>query len=427
MTNPEAQLSTKTRSLRALDWLNFSMADVLTGLGPFLAIYLTATRHWNPAQVGFVLSAQGLATVAAQMPAGALVDGSRRKRWLIAVAATIIAVGCFATIVVKHFAAMIVTQALIGSAAAVFPIAIAAVSLGVVGRNNLPARIGRNEAFNHAGNLCFALLAGVIGTYISQASIFYASAILAIGTITSALLIREQDIDHKLARGENGRIANGGYGLVGHSLGLRALIEDRRIPIFALSVVLFHFANAAMLPLVGELLSVGRPKDSSFFMSACILVAQFLMVPVAVVTGKVASRGRKVPFLIGFAVLALRGVLYTFSHNSIYLVAVQSLDGVGAAIFGVLWVLITADLAKGTGRFNTLQGTIQACLGLGALLSNSIAGVVVKNLGYDVGFLMLAGIAVIGLGLFYAAMPETKDAEAAGAAPRGIAVPEAVQ
>src|SRR5713101_5883984 len=103
-----------------------------------------------------------------------------------------------------------------------------------------------------------------------------------------------------------------------------------------------------MLPLVGELLSMGRPRDSSFFMSACILVAQFVMVPVALVTGKVAARSRKLPFVVGFGVLALRGVLYTFSHNSLYLVAVQSLDGVGAAVFGVLWVLITADLAKGT-------------------------------------------------------------------------------
>jgi MFS family permease len=108
---------------------------------------------------------------------------------------------------------------------------------------------------------------------------------------------------------------------------------------------------------------------------------------------------------------------------------VQSLDGVGAAGFGVLWVLITADLAKGTGRFNSLQGAIQACLGIGAFLSNFIAGFVVKNAGYDVGFLMLAGIAVAGLALFYLAMPETK-----GSRPRrtelearSIALSEVVQ
>jgi MFS family permease len=419
--------SKNTRSLRALDWLNFSMADVLTGLGPFLAIYLTASRHWNPAQVGIVLSAQGLATVAAQVPAGELIDASRRKRWLIAAAATAVALGCIATISVQRVAWMVVVQVLVGIAAAVFPIAIAAVSLGIVGKQNLAARVGRNEAFNHAGNLTFALLAGVIGTYISQASIFYASAFLAIGTVAAALAIRERDIDHKRARGADEETFDSDRETAVKTASWRALLADRRIPIFAASVVLFHFANAAMLPLVGELLSIGRPRDSSFFMSACILVAQLVMVPVALVTGKVATRGRKFPFVVGFGVLVLRGVLYTLSHNSLYLVAVQSLDGIGAAVFGVLWVLITADLTKGTGRFNTLQGAIQACLGIGAFLSNFIAGFVVKNLGYNVGFLILAAIAVAGLALFYLAMPETKASQPWHRAARPIAVPEVVQ
>jgi len=424
MTGRTADLSAKTRSLRALDWLNFSMEDVLTGLGPFLAIYLAATRHWNPAQVGLVLSAQSLATVAAQVPAGVLIDSSPRKRWLVVAAASAIAAGCFATVLVHGFLSMILAQVVIGCAAAIFPIAIAAISLGVVGKRNLPGRIGRNEAFNHTGNLSFALLAGVVGTYISQASIFYASALLAAGSIAAALFIRERDINHRLARETVEGTLSTQAVVTLRSSSRRALLEDRRIAIFAASVILFHFANAAMLPLVGELLSTGRPNDSSFFMSACILVAQFVMVPVALVTGRAAHRGRKVPFLVGFAVLALRGILYTLSHNSIYLVIVQSLDGVGAAIFGVLWVLITADLAKGTGRFNTLQGAIQACLGVGALLSNGLAGFVVKNLGYDAGFLMLASIAVLGLGLFYFAMPETKEDQESRLEIRRVVVPE---
>jgi MFS family permease len=100
---------------------------------------------------------------------------------------------------------------------------------------------------------------------------------------------------------------------------------------------------------------------------------------------------------------------------------------VGAGIFGVLWILIVADLAKGTGRFNTLQGTIQACLGIGALLSNFIAGAVVKNLGYDVGFFMLAGVAVAGLALFYVAMPETRESGSTQRVPGRLVMPEAVQ
>src|SRR5436305_7710222 len=126
-----------------------------------------------------------------------------------------------------------------------------------------------------------------------------------------------------------------------------------------------------MLPLVGELLSKGQDRKSSFFMSACVIAAQFVMIPVAMVTGKLADPwGRKPLFLIGFGVLAVRGIPYTLDKGPAYLLSVQALDGVGAAIFGVLWVVIIADLAKGTGRFNLLRGVIQAALGLGAFLSN---------------------------------------------------------
>jgi predicted MFS family arabinose efflux permease len=329
----------------------------------------------------------------------------------VAAGAAAVGLGCIATVRFHGMVAEAAIQILIGLAGAIFPTAIAAISLGLVGKQYLPRRIGRNEAFNHAGNVAFALLAGMIGTLISQDWIFYASALAAIGSISAALLIRESDIDHAAARG----------GEVGRSqpeqnakrpADWQELLRDRRILIFAASVVIFHFANAAMLPLVGELLSQGKPHESSLYMSACIIIAQAVMVPVAFVTGKVAdSWGRKLPFQIGFAVLALRGFLYTAGRNPYYLVTVQGLDGVGAAIFGVLWVLIAADLAKGTGRFNILQGATQACLGLGAFLSNLLAGFVVKNLGYNAGFLMLAAVACAGLVLFSRWMPETSDSQ----------------
>ena len=176
-----------------------------------------------------------------------------------------------------------------------------------------------------------------------------------------------------------------------------------------MSVVMFHFANAAMLPLVGELLSKGKDRESSLYMSACIIAAQCVMIPVAFLTGRFAdSWGRKPLFLLGFAVLTVRGVLYTLGKSSTYLLAVQSLDGVGAAIFGVLWVVIISDLARVTGRFNLLQGVIQAALGLGAFLSNLVAGFIVKAYGYNTGFLWLAAIAMGGMIFFALFMPETK-------------------
>jgi len=413
----------KKLSLRGLDWVNFFMADVNTGIGPFLAIYLTATRHWDPASVGMVVAAQSIASVVAQAPAGWLVDNSTKKKWLVIFGALLVAGGCVGIVLAPSVSSEIGVQILIGLTAAIFPPAIAAIALGIVGKPKLSMRAGRNEGFNHAGNVVFALAAGGIGAALGQQWIFYASAMFATGTVISAWLIKDKDIDNEAARaadegGEPGQ-KNGKGAKAPHLASFGELLRDRRIMIFTASVVLFHFANAAMLPLVGELLSEGKDGASSLYMSACIVAAQFVMIPVAILTGKLADPwGRKPLFLIGFGVLALRGVLYTFGHSAVYLIAVQSLDGVGAAIFGVLWVIIISDLAKGTGRFNLLQGAIQSALGLGAFLSNFLSGFVVKLLGHNAGFLGLAGIAVAGLVFFALFMPETKDQSASTKAPK---------
>lgn len=413
-------------SLRALDWLNFFMADVNTGIGPFLAIYLTATRHWNPASVGMVVAAQGISSVIAQGPAGWMVDWSQHKKRLIMSAAAVVALGCVGIVAAANEPAEILTQILIGVAAALFPPTIAAISLGIVGKDHLSRRIGRNETFNHAGNVTFALMAGAAGTWLGQQWIFYASALVAAGTILSAYCIRSADIDNRAARAANEEQADGH---TDPAVTFRELLRNRGLWIFTASVLLFHFANAAMLPLVGELLSKGQDGKSSMYMSACIIAAQFVMIPVAFLTGKLADPwGRKPLFLIGFGVLALRGILYTLSAAPVYLLAVQSLDGVGAAIFGVLWVIIISDLAKGTGRFNLLQGVIQSALGVGAFLSNFIAGFVVKSFGFNAAFLGLAAIACAGMLFFALFMPETRErrSKALAGKPSELAVAESI-
>jgi len=395
------QPSQKSRSLRALDLVNFFMADVQTGVGPFVAIYLTSVRHWNPAQAGLIISAQNLANLAAQAPAGALVDSAKRKKWLIAIAAAVVAIGALAIVSVKTVTGEAFAQSFIGIANAIFPPAIAAIALGMVGKAALPRRVGRNEAFNHSGNVTFAIAAGLIGTYAGQQWIFYAAAIVAIATIASALSIRNRDIDNRVARAASPEC---------EVKRVSEVFRDRRILAFAGAVVIFHFANAAMLPLVGELMSRGKDGKAALYMSACITIAQFVMTPIAIATGRLADRfGRKPIFLVAFAVLALRGVLYTFGKSAAWLVAVQSLDGIGAGIFGVLWTLIIADLAQGTGRFNFLQGSIQGAQNLGAFLSNFLAGVIAKNLGFNAAFLGLALIAAVGFIFFAVAMPETRD------------------
>jgi MFS family permease len=165
-----------------------------------------------------------------------------------------------------------------------------------------------------------------------------------------------------------------------------------------------------MLPLVGQKLALRDQNEGTAAMSACILAAQLVMVPMAMLVGRKADVwGRKPLFLAGFLILPIRGALYTLSDNPAWLLGVQMLDGVGAGLFGALFPLIIADLTWGTGRFNVTRGAVQAAQGVGAALSTTLAGLIVVAFGYSAAFLTLAAIAAIGLVLFWLAMPETKD------------------
>lgn len=396
------------RTLRALDYLNVFLADVRDGVGPYLAIYLLATQHWDPASIGIAMSAMGIATVIAQTPCGALIDVLTQKRMLIAIAAALVGASCAAITLFPTFAFIMTAQALNGIAAAIFPPAVAAITLGIVGPKQFAARMGRNEAFNHAGNVGAAALAGLAGYLLGREWIFYLVAAIAGVSIVSILCIDEHDIDHDVARAAIPESA----GAHSAAASMRALFAHRELLIFAISVTLFHFANAAMLPLAGQLLSHNKATGASLYMSACIIAAQLVMIPVAAFAGTQADRwGRKPIFLIGFGVLPIRGCLYTLSDDPFFIVAVQLLDGIGAGIFGVLWVTVVADLTKGTGRYNLTLGAIATAQSIGAALSNMVAGYAVSAWGYNAGFLMLAGIAACALTIFYWAMPETKESD----------------
>jgi predicted MFS family arabinose efflux permease len=410
------------RSLRALDLLAFFLADVKGGVGPFLAIYLQATRHWNSASIGMALAATAVAGVIAETPAGALVDSLRPKRELVALAALLIAVGCLATVWFSGTAGVIAAQALVGLVGAVFQPALAGISLGLVGYKWLDRRIARNESISHAGNVVAALSAGLLGYLISQSWIFYTVAAVSVASAVTAFAIRGDEIDYELARGgesdedavAHGEAARNAPHAGSHVSSLSKLLTDRRIVIFTASAVLFNFANAAMLPVVGERISVGRPESSSLLMSACIIVAQLVMVPVAAAAGRLTEIwGRKPVLLIGFISLPIRGLLFTLSDQPSFVVAVQMLDGVGAALFGVLSVLVVADLTRGTGHFNLTQGAMATATGVGASLSLALAGLIVKYAGYQAAFLSLAGVAAVALVIFWTLMPETKESATA--------------
>jgi predicted MFS family arabinose efflux permease len=393
-----------TRSLRGLDGINFLMADVRDGVGPYLSVFLKGGEHWASGAIGIAMAASSLAAAVCQVPAGLLVDGTRAKRLLIAASGLMVGVGCLLIVFFPHFLTVVAAQALLGAASAVIPPAIAALSLGLVGRRLLDARISRNESFNHGGNFVAAGLAGVLGQYIGYHWIFYLVCAFAIASAGIVTRINPAEIDHERARG--GEDPNNKC----EPIPFRDLLKRRDLQIFLASVVLFHFGNAAMLPMAGQVLAFKHPGADTIALSACIIAAQLVMVGVAWAVGRASARGtgRKTIFLVALAVLPVRGVLFSFTTSPIGVVAIQLLDGVAAGIFGVISVLIAADLMRGTGRFNLAQGLTAQAVGIGAALSNATAGYVVQWFGYATGFLYLAGIALCALAFFALLMPETK-------------------
>jgi predicted MFS family arabinose efflux permease len=300
-------------------------------------------------------------------------------------------------------------QVLIGGTSSIFGPAICAVSLGIVGQRAFDARQGRNQGFNSAGNVVAAVSMGLLGYLISNRSIFFFVAICALPTLLALRGIDPNEIDFESARGAQHHQDQ-------KPAGVTTLLKDRPLVIFLICAVMFHFANAAMLPLLGEMLARGRGRSSMMFMSACVVTTQLVITVLASWSGhKARSWGRKPLLLIAFAVLPVRAVLYTLTHHTVALVAIQILDGVGAGLFGVVSVLVIADLTRGTGRFNLTLGVISTAVGFGAALSQSIAGTIVHHFSFNVGFLFLGTVALAALAILYFLMPETGDRQAASA------------
>jgi MFS family permease len=406
------------RSLRALLWLNFFVADVQTGLGPFLAAYL-ASSGWNSGRVGYALTFGGLVTVAMQTPAGAMIDAAHRKRVLLGLNLAVLVAGAVLLMERISLVKVYSAQFLIGLAGAFLAPTIAAITLGIVGAAAFDKQFGKNQAFNSAGNVFTALLVAYVSYKFSYHSIFVVAALLAIPAALCLAAIDGKEIDYGRARGS---IPSEGQNNA-KAEGLSALLKDRVLLYFLGTVFLFHLANAAMLPQLGEMLSKDKPKAAGPFMSACIIVTQLVITALAAWIGTRAElKGRKPLLLLGYGVLPVRGVLYTLTHATAALIAIQTLDGVANAIFVVVAILVIKDRTQGTGRFNIAAGSLATMVGIGAALSNTLGGLLIVHFGYRVSFLGLAGIALLAFALLWVAVPETLNRRDAGSgfAPESI-------
>lgn len=387
----------------SLDALNFLLADVRGALGPYLNVFLVTQQHWSQSSVGFATTLSGLLGLVGQTPIGAAIDATRAKRGLIVVSLVVLAIGAVVIFAFPTFWPVTVANTAIALVGDVFGPAVAALTLGLYARGALARRLGRNSAFDHAGNVIIAVAAGAIGWWFSQRAVFLLVPVCAVLAIVATLSIPAAAIDHERARGAE---ADGDE--QPKMSGLRVLLTCRPLLIYAFCALLFHFANAPLLPLVGQKLAAAHHRAATAMMSACIIAAQFIMLPIALAVGRYADRiGRKPILLVGFAILPIRAVLYTLSDNAAWLIGVQLLDGIGAGIFGAITPLVIADVMRGTGRYNVAQGAVATVQGVGASISGLAAGVVVDRFGYAAAFLGAGGAAAIALGALIIAMPET--------------------
>jgi MFS family permease len=391
-------------SSSGLDGVNFFIAAMSAGFGPYVAAYL-ADQKWTPQDVGLVLSVSALAALLSQLPGGELVDITRSKRRLVALGSIIVAVSAiiigFRPSVPAVFAGLIlqgITGGFLGPA-------IASISLGIVGQSGLPDRLGRNQRFASTGGLIAAGFMGLIAYFLSYRAIFALVAVLVVPLFVMLARIRPSEIHFGRACGAPDH----------HTIDQPARIKRQSLwknsvlLIFAAGLFLFQLANASILPLVGETLAYQRDRNSSLIVSALIILPQIVVAVAAPWVGREAqSWGRRPLLLIGFVALLARAVLLAFVTNPLFLMAFQLLDGVSGAVVGVLTALVISDVTNGTGRFNLAQGSVGMASGIGAALSTALFGLVAAHFGRTVVFLSIAAVALLAVVVFFFFMPETR-------------------
>lgn len=387
----------------SLDWINFLLADVRGGLGPYLNVFLVSEAGWSPATIGAVLTASGLIGIALHVPIGAFIDATRAKRGLL-VGATWALAACGVAIALKPVLPIVVaadvTMAVLG---AVFAPTVAAITLGLVGREALPGHLARNAAFDRVGNIFIAVLAGVVGTLFGQRAIFFVTPVFAALASAAIQSLPAGAIDHQRARGFEPGDASPGE----QPAGWRTLLIRKPFLILAGAALLFHFANGPMLNLAAQKLALQHPGREAAMTSGAIVVAQLATIPAAYLVARANRIGRKPLLLLAFAAVPLRGGLFALFDDPRLVLAVQVLDGVGAGLFDVLLPLVLADVVRGTGRYNVSRGLLGTVQGIGGASSHAFGGLIAAQAGFGSAFLALAVIGTAALAVVVFGMPET--------------------
>jgi MFS family permease len=385
-----------------LDWFVFFVADVQTGFGPFIAVYLTAHK-WTQIDIGLVLTAGGLISLFGQIPAGVLLDALPSPRRVAAIAVSLVGLSALILAFWPTYLGVFTSRLLQAGASCILGPAIAAITLGISRPNAVGQRFGRNAAFASAGTGIAAAVMGLCGYYISNQFVFVVTALLALPALVALLQISESQIDTKRAHGGDRQNLSSLAEII------RFASAHRPIFIFASCVFLFHLANAGVLPLIASNFTARSSTTATLLIALAMILPQFTVAVISPIVGRMTERfGRRIFLLLGFGALFVRILLTATSSSQVTIVALQALDGISAAALGVLVPLTVADLTRQTGRFNLIQGFIGCAMGLGASLSTTLAGFLADRFNTMDALLSLSAIAALGVLIVWIAMPETK-------------------
>lgn len=384
-----------------LNWLNFFIADVRDGLGPFLGVFLQQ-HNWAPDHIGYVMTLGSLAGMIATTPMGILADAIHAKRALILIASILIITACSVNYFYPYFVTTAIAQMLIAIAGAAVPPAIWGITLGIVGSSGFAHQLGQNEAFNHAGNASSALLAGIFSYFYGLSAVFLLMGILAICSVVCVIGINPNRIDYKKARGNNSESTQ--------KVRFTQVLGNKTLLLLAITVALFHMANAAMLPLLGQSMVAEDMIDSAgAYTAMTIIVAQVAMIPMALFAAKWSqTHSYNLILILALVALPVRGIVAASFHSPWVVFPVQILDGVGAGLLGVAIPGLVEKILRGTGHFNAGLAALITIQGIGASFSTSIGGVVARYFSYETSFLALSGIALMALILWYFVQPIVK-------------------
>src|SRR5271165_142443 len=407
---PGRPVATASRSNHGLDGVNFFVAAVQTGFGSFITVYLVKNQ-WPPDAIGFALTIATLSTLFSQIPAGAALDSMREKRPAVLPGIAGLGLAALLLCVTTGRPAVWLAMAVQGVASSLIGPGIAAISLALVGHSALSERIGRNARFASIGNGLAAAAMGIAGSYLPMVPVFLTAAILTVPALLSLPLI---GLDSKPTSAQAAPTDRRGQDDTRITWqGMKSLLLDKRLSIFAACVVLFFAASAAMGPGVAGQVTRRWPDFATLIVAATILVPQAIVAAISPLIGRRAeTSGRRPLLLVGWGLIPLQAVVYATLPGPYALALGSLLNAFSGAIFGVMMTVVVADLTRRTGGFNLTLGALGVAISVGASLSTFFTGISVATFGVRVAALGLAIVGACGLALLWAGMPETKTSRA---------------